>query len=162
MHLGNSILGTCAISGVFLRHLVSWTDSSRMSLMENIFPLRVSFCIKLIILSKIKWAVNEHSGWGLFCFLCYNLWKFKYVIMGGPDIVLPIMCIFLSFFGIPNWKLHALLLIGVLSELMTEHSIPKTVTVYQDITAIIPTKTHHWSPDRAIDWIHDRLVLDWY
>ena len=56
------------------------------------------------------------------------------------------MSIFLSFFGIPGLKLSAVLLTVLLSELLTEHSIPQTFTEYQDI-AILPTKTHDWSPD---------------
>ena len=33
---------------------------------------------------------------------------------------------------------------------MTGNSILQTFTVYQNI-AILPTKTHDWPPDRAID-----------
>ena len=60
------------------------------------------------------------------------------------------MSIFLSFFGIPDLKLSTVLLTVLLSELLTEHSIPQTFTVYQNI-AILPTKTHDWTPDLAID-----------
>ena len=69
------------------------------------------------------------------------------------------MSIFLSFFGIPDLKLSAVLLTVLLSQLLTEHSISQTFTVYQDIV-IIPTKTHDWSPHQAIDLIHDRAI-DW-
>ena len=48
--------------------------------------------------------------------------------------------------------LSAVLLIGVLSELTTEHSISHTFTVYQDIAILL---THDWTPDHAIDWIQD-------
>ena len=64
---------------------------------------------------------------------------------------------FLSFFGIPDLKLSAVLFTVLLSELLTKHSIPQTFTVYHDIV-VLPTKTHDWSPDQAIDWIHDRAM----
>ena len=60
---------------------------------------------------------------------------------------------------VSDLKISAVLLIGILCELLTEHSIPQTFTVYQDI-AIIPTKTHNWPPDQDFDWIHGRAI-DW-
>ena len=41
---------------------------------------------------------------------------------------------------------------------MTGHSILQTFTVYQNI-AILPTKTHDWSPDRAIDRVFTIFII---
>ena len=41
---------------------------------------------------------------------------------------------------------------------MTRHSIQQTFTVYQNI-AILPTKTHDWSPDRAIDRVFTISII---
>ena len=41
---------------------------------------------------------------------------------------------------------------------MTGHSIPQTFTVYQNI-AILPTKTHDWSPDRAFDRVFTISII---
>ena len=56
----------------------------------------------------------------------------------------------MSFFGIPDLKPFTELFTALLSELLTKQSIPLTFTVYQDI-AVLPPKTHDWSPDQAID-----------
>ena len=41
---------------------------------------------------------------------------------------------------------------------MTRHSIPQTFTVYQNI-AILPIKTHDWSPDQAIDRVFTISII---